>query len=87
MKSADQHSFIASGTTRGAGHLIGKRLLPFRLFVQFQAAINAIDPFVVPAVTLATQPLEQLAKSLLRSLSGQLQEQLHDWSIGVGRGS
>ena len=55
----------------------------FSSFVQFQAAINAIDPFVVPTMAQATQPLEQLAKSLLRSLPGQLQEQLHDWAIGV----
>lgn len=34
MKSADQHSFIAAGTTRGAGHLVGKRLLRY-VFVQF----------------------------------------------------
>ena len=49
MKSADQHSFIASGTTGGAGLLVGKRLLPFRLLFSF-SAINAIDPLVVPTV-------------------------------------
>jgi hypothetical protein len=37
MKSADQHSFIASGTTSGAGYLVGKRLLPFRFLFSFSA--------------------------------------------------
>jgi len=38
---------------------------------------------VVPTVTQATQPLEQLAESLLWSLPGQLQKQFDDWTIGV----
>jgi hypothetical protein len=42
MKSADQQSFIAALTTNGAGHLVGKRFLPFlRLFsfrLQLQCA-------------------------------------------------
>src|SRR6185369_2270001 len=45
----------------------------FSFFVQFQAAINAIDPFVVPTVAQAPQSLEQLSKSLLWAMPGQLQ--------------
>src|SRR5215218_6291600 len=36
IKSADQHSFIASLTTNGAGHLVGKRFLPFLLLFSFR---------------------------------------------------
>src|SRR4030095_10656348 len=53
----------------------------FSSFIQFQAAINAMYPFMVPTVTQAAQTLEQLAKSLFRSLPSQLQQQFHDWSI------
>jgi len=38
---------------------------------------------VVPAVAKATQSPEQLSKSLFWSLPGQLQQQFHNWSIGV----
>jgi len=45
----------------------------FTSFVQLQAAIHAMDTFVIPTPTLASQSLEQLWKSFLRSLMGQLQ--------------
>lgn len=48
---------------------------------------NIVRRKVFPAVTVASQRLEQLAKSLFQSVPGQFQEQLHDWSIGVGHGS
>jgi hypothetical protein len=70
MKSVDQHSFIASGTARGKGHVVGKRILPFRIFVQFQAAIHLMYPPVVPTRSLPPQSLEQFWKSFLRSLMG-----------------
>jgi hypothetical protein len=87
MKSADQHSFIASGTTRGAGHLVGKRLLPFRPFVQFQTAINAIDPFVIPTMAHPAQTPEQLAKALLRSLPGSSSSSFTIGPSAFARGS
>ena len=34
--SAFRALMAASGTTRGAGHLVGKRLLPFRLLFSFR---------------------------------------------------
>ena len=48
----------------------------FSFFIQFEAAINAIDTFVVPAMAHATQAFEQLTESLFWPSPGQLQ-QLH----------
>jgi len=56
-------------------------LFAFSSFVKFQAAIHAIDAFVVPAMTERSQPREQLAKALFRSGMGQLQQQLDDLAI------
>ena len=80
IKSADQRSFIASGTTRGEGHLVGN-VFCLSFFIQFEAATNAIDTFVVPAMAHATQAFEQLTESLFWPSPGQLQ-QLHHWPIG-----
>src|SRR5215211_21715 len=58
-------------------------LFAFSSFVKFQAAIDAIDTFVIPLMAQPSQSVEQLPKPLFRSPLGQLQEQLHYFLVPV----
>ena len=50
---------------------------------QFQAAIDAIDTFVIPLMVQPPQPLEQLPKALFRSPLGQFQKYLHYFLVRI----
>ena len=54
---------MAPGTTEVKDILLAN-VFCFSSFVQFQRAINAIDPLVVPTVAQPTQTSEQLTESL-----------------------
>src|SRR5215208_5152820 len=56
-------------------------LFAFSSFVKLEAAIHAVDTFVIPRLAQPSQSLEQLPKPLFRSPLSQLQKQLHYFLI------
>lgn len=54
--------------------------------IQFQQAINPVNTFMIPGVTLPAQQLEQLIKTISRVALCQLSQQLDHWFIAPGIG-
>lgn len=61
-------------------------LLPLAAKIQFQQAINPVNAFMIPGVTLPAQQLEQLLKTVSRVALCQLSQQLDHRLIAPGIG-
>ena len=81
MKSADQQAFTAALTAKGSGVAGWQPSLAAAALVEPQGTVHAIEPFVVPAVSLPANTLVKLGKPEFRVPVGEFQQHVNDWLV------
>lgn len=61
-------------------------LFSFATKIQFQHGINPVNAFMVPAIALPAQQLEQLLKTVARIAFWQFSQRVDHWFITPGIG-